>query len=190
MGSITIPRRDRHFMCSGDLETLGCVATANEDAMQKPPCKYPSSRGLNKGGSLSRGKRFKSFSQTAPNCVAVVSIISALSCSPAASQSPQGLRVETTHANDLGPVKAQSPPRALSKFEARRIRHRCQDETNISGAQGANHTAALVHCFKMHVAAKRFWDECQRMLRRGSLDGRAKEDAIRACVTEYGGPGS
>jgi len=78
---------------------------------------------------------------------------------------------------------AQSPPPVLSKFEARRIRHRCQDQA------GASTGRELRHCFELHVAARRFWSECKRKSQVVNLRGREKEEAIRRCVIEKLGDG-
>jgi hypothetical protein len=72
----------------------------------------------------------------------------------------------------------QSPP-SLSKFEARRIRHRCRDQVTDPSAH-----KELRHCFEMHVAARRHWSECKRKPQIVNLHGHEKEEAVRHCALE------
>jgi hypothetical protein len=79
----------------------------------------------------------------------------------------------SAQARPLQPV----PP--LSKFEARRIRHRCRDE-----APDSAQSKELRHCFEMHVAARRLWGDCKRKAQLGELHGHERDEAVKQCVTE------
>lgn len=70
------------------------------------------------------------------------------------------------------------PGRSVSKFEARRIRHRCRDQTNSSGNK------ELRRCFEMQVAVRRLWGECKRSTQIVKLRGHEKDEAVRRCVME------
>jgi hypothetical protein len=78
---------------------------------------------------------------------------------------------------------AQEPAGRLSKFEARHIRHSCRDEVSKS-ATLAGHKDFMTHCFQMHVSARHFARECKVSAEFKALDKSAKEDFIRACVSE------
>ncbi len=86
---------------------------------------------------------------------------------------PQGkyLGLQLTDAQPGGP---------LSKFEARRIRHRCQDRANASGEP--DRATALKHCYQLNIAARRFLSECKRSFG-GKSDARSREE-IRECVAD------
>jgi hypothetical protein len=66
----------------------------------------------------------------------------------------------------------------LSKFEARRIRHKCRDQIWAAPA-GKD----LRHCFEMHIAARRLWSECKKT-QPEALHGRARDEAVQRCVME------
>jgi hypothetical protein len=72
----------------------------------------------------------------------------------------------------------QSPAPVLSKFEARRIRHRCRDQV------GKAMNKELRHCFEMHVAARRLGAECRHKAQTANLHGRDKDEAVKHCITE------
>jgi hypothetical protein len=74
---------------------------------------------------------------------------------------------------------ASQPTPFLSKFEARRIRHRCRDTVADPKADREFH-----HCFEMHIAARRLWGECKQKAKISSLHGREKDESIRRCVIE------
>lgn len=79
----------------------------------------------------------------------------------------------------LTELHSATPP--LTKFEARRIRHRCQDQ---AGGSSSNRDVHLRHCFEMHVAARRLWSQCKHKFATVNLHGREKDEAIRRCVLE------
>lgn len=72
----------------------------------------------------------------------------------------------------------QSPAPVLSKFEARRIRHRCRDQV------GKAMNRQLRHCFEMHVAARRLGAECRHKAQAANLHGRDKDEAVKRCIAE------
>jgi hypothetical protein len=89
----------------------------------------------------------------------------------------------TVRGGNSQPGDGQLATSALSKFEARRIRHRCLDES------ASKKEPLLRHCFEMHVAARRLWGECKRKPQMASFSGKEKEEAIRRCVLERLGGG-
>lgn len=93
--------------------------------------------------------------------------------------SSAGLCQTDQSAPDQRTKPASGPLPTLSKFEARRIRHRCRDLVG-GGATGKE----LRHCFEMNVAARRLWGECKRKAQSGNLHGREKEEAVKRCITE------
>jgi hypothetical protein len=78
---------------------------------------------------------------------------------------------------------AQESAGRLSKFEARHIRHSCRDEAGKSAMPGG-HKEFMTHCFQMHVSARHFARECKGSAEFKALDKSAKDDFIRACVSE------
>jgi hypothetical protein len=76
----------------------------------------------------------------------------------------------------MGALPSASP---LSKFEARRIRHRCRDLVPEAAAN-----KDFRHCFEMHIAARRLWGECKRKVEVANLSRSDKNDAIKQCVMD------
>ncbi|HEY8125449.1 MAG TPA: hypothetical protein VIF88_08540 [Methylocystis sp.] len=72
----------------------------------------------------------------------------------------------------------------LSKFEARRIRHRCRDQV------GKAMNKELRHCFEMHVIARRLAAECRHKAQTANLHGRDKDEAVKHCLAEKLGSGT
>jgi hypothetical protein len=78
---------------------------------------------------------------------------------------------------------AQEAAGRLSKFEARHIRHSCRDEASKS-ATPTGRKGFMTHCFQMHVSARRFARECKGSAEFKARDKSAKDDFMRACVSE------
>jgi hypothetical protein len=114
----------------------------------------------------------------------IMSLAFGASGAPASAQLRENAPVLTPRETVTQIVAAPVATRPLTKFEARHIRQRCLDRANATGAQGANKASALKHCYQMHISARRLWGDCKRALRGGNAEGRAKDEAIKACVVE------
>ncbi len=73
---------------------------------------------------------------------------------------------------------------SLSKFEARRVRHTCQQRANDRALKGSDRDAFLARCFfgrSAHRAARR---ECFKQGRTKGLDKAALHEFVRECAKE------
>ncbi len=103
----------------------------------------------------------------------LASLLAMLLASPFASAAPAGGQNES----ELQVAGTAAGSENMSKFEARRIRQRCQDRA--SGQQERDKAAALKSCFQAQLTVRRIWKECKR-----NLGDHAKEEALKACVAE------
>ncbi len=85
----------------------------------------------------------------------------------------------------------QSPPAAahdartsMSKFEARRIRHTCQEKANERGVKGAERETFLTKCFFGRTALRSVRRDCAKQGAAKGLEKPALREFVRECVKE------
>ena len=86
-----------------------------------------------------------------------------------------------THAN---PPSARDAKASVSKFEARRIRHTCQERANERGVKSAEREAFLTRCFFGRSALRGVRRDCAKLGVAKGLDKPALRDFVRECVKE------
>ena len=127
-----------------------------------------------RGGLAEKSWRFKTSA-----CLLVIFTLVFLARPNQAFSQVQQISAEQVSGIHIG---ALQPETSLSKFEARRIRHRCRDQV-----ADPNAGKELNHCFEMHIAARRLFSECKRKTKVSNLSGHEREEAVRRCVIEKGG---
>ncbi len=86
-----------------------------------------------------------------------------------------------THTNPPGARDAKA---SVSKFEARRIRHTCQERANERGVKSAEREAFLSRCFFGRSALRGVRRDCAKQGAAKGLDKPALRDFVRECVKE------
>jgi len=99
----------------------------------------------------------------------------AIALAPFANAQPQPQAAAAKGAHETG---------HLSKFEARRIRHLCQDRVNERGLAGAEREAALSRCFFGRSSRRAQRRECAQQGAAKGLEKAALQDFVRACLAE------
>ena len=89
--------------------------------------------------------------------------------------------VAQTHTN---PPAARDAKASVSKFEARRIRHTCQERANERGVKSAEREAFLSRCFFGRSALRGVRRDCAKQGAAKGLDKPALRDFVRECVKE------
>jgi hypothetical protein len=82
------------------------------------------------------------------------------------------------------PGAAHDPKASLSKFEARRIRHTCQEKANERGVKGAEREAFLTKCFFGRSALRSLRRDCAKQGAAKGLEKPALREFVRECVKE------
>jgi len=72
----------------------------------------------------------------------------------------------------------------LSKFEARRIRHTCQEKANERAAKGAEREAFLTKCFFGRTALRSVRRDCAKQGAAKGLEKPTLREFVRECVKE------
>ncbi len=90
-------------------------------------------------------------------------------------------QTQQTHTNPPGARDAKA---SVSKFEARRIRHTCQERANERGVKSAEREAFLTRCFFGRSAQRGVRRDCAKQGAAKSLDKPALHDFVRECVKE------
>jgi hypothetical protein len=73
---------------------------------------------------------------------------------------------------------------SVSKFEARRIRHTCQERANERGVKSVEREAFLTRCFFGRSALRGARRDCAKQGAAKGLDKPALRDFVRECVKE------
>ncbi|MGA8171401.1 MAG: hypothetical protein WB816_11325 [Methylocystis sp.] len=73
---------------------------------------------------------------------------------------------------------------SVSKFEARRIRHTCQERANERSVKGGEREAFLTRCFFGRTALRGIRRDCARQGAAKGLDKPALREFVRECVKE------
>jgi hypothetical protein len=79
-------------------------------------------------------------------------------------------------------MKNEHEIRRLSKFEARQIRHSCQDKAIEKGLHGTDRSAFLTKCY--FGRARSFRRECTQLGVAKGLDKTALPDFVHSCIKE------
>jgi len=82
------------------------------------------------------------------------------------------------------PPASAKPRTTLSKFEARRFRHACQERANERAFKGAEREAFLTRCFFGRVAQRGLRRECAKQGTAKGLEKTALHEFVRECVKE------
>ncbi len=94
-----------------------------------------------------------------------------------------GARAQQSHPN-AAPAAQRDSKTSMTKFEARRIRHTCQEKANERGAKGADRDAFLTRCFFGRRALRGVRRDCAKQGAAKGLDKAALRDFTRDCVKE------
>jgi hypothetical protein len=86
-----------------------------------------------------------------------------------------------THTNT---TSARDAKASVSKFEARRIRHTCQERANERGVKSAEREAFLTRCFFGRSALRSVRRDCAKQGVAKGFDKPALRDFVRECVKE------
>jgi hypothetical protein len=89
-----------------------------------------------------------------------------------------------THTNPPAATAARDPKASMSKFEARRIRHSCQERANEHSVKGGEREAFLTRCFFGRSALRGLRRDCAKQGAAKGLDRPALHDFVRECVKE------
>jgi len=158
--------------------------------MREPPYVYNPVRRLKQGGFIESVVLVISVCFYEKVCLTslglgVVSAIAfTLNGYPALSQGREAPPVEKSEPTVQQRTGLEGSARSLSKFEARRIRHRCQDQANASGAQGVNKTLVSRHCFRTQIEVRLLAAKCRRLLRDANADKATKQEMIKGCIRD------
>jgi hypothetical protein len=72
----------------------------------------------------------------------------------------------------------------LSKFEARRMRHACQERANEKGLRGQDRDTFLGRCFFGRAATRGIRRDCRKQGQAKGLDRTTLREFVRECVRE------
>ncbi len=89
-----------------------------------------------------------------------------------------------TRPAELAPPKSKEPLPRISKFEARRFRHACQEKANERGLKGVEREGFLTRCFFGRRAQRGARRECTKQGIAKGLDKAALHDYVRDCLKE------
>jgi hypothetical protein len=89
-----------------------------------------------------------------------------------------------THTNPPAASAARDPKTSMSKFEARRIRHSCQERASEHSEKGAEREVFLTRCFFGRSALRGLRRDCAKQGAAKGLDKPALRDFVRECVKE------
>jgi hypothetical protein len=92
---------------------------------------------------------------------------------------PQARAIQAASGRNPPPLLA-----SLSKFEARRIRHSCQQRANDPALKGSDREAFLARCFFGRSAQRHQRRECAKQGAAKGLDKAALHEFIRECAKE------
>jgi hypothetical protein len=89
-------------------------------------------------------------------------------------------------AADAAPRSAPAPKSVVgvSKFEARRMRHACQERANKESLKGSEREAFLTRCFFGRAVTRKLRHECRKQALAKGVDKSALRDVVRECVKE------
>ena len=99
---------------------------------------------------------------------------------PVAAQSADA----PAHPPEAATGKAREPAARISKFEARRFRHACQERANEHGLKGSEREGFLTRCFFGRRAQRGARKECTKQGAAKNLDKAALHEFVRECLKE------
>ena len=105
----------------------------------------------------------------------------------AASAQPRVPATSTLPQAGVGAPAAKSSHESvgrMSKFEARRVRHRCRDRANDRGLKGPDRDAFISKCYFGRVLHRGLRHDCAKEGEAKGLDKAALRDFTRDCVKE------
>jgi len=83
------------------------------------------------------------------------------------------------------PATAAPPPPGVSKFEARRVRHACQERANENALKGKEREEFLMGCiFGRSATTRAVRRECRKRALAKGLERTALRDFIHQCVED------